>query len=140
MSDWNLKNDLALFDIHLPERFSLDEWAGKLKNRPLQNTALITGVATALFYLAEREHNPKVNSIYDAAFYCSTCLSVGYGDIFAHTAVGKSIGTVLMTIGPALANSTIEGLPAPPDTTQYQILQTLNEILDQLRRNRAEPA
>lgn len=56
-----------------------------------------------LFYKAERGHNPKVKSFYDALVYVSTNLSVGYCDIFAKTERGKAIGSVLMTYGPAMA-------------------------------------
>src|SRR6476469_249410 len=56
-----------------------------------------------LFYKAERGHNPKVKSYYDALVYVSTNLSVGYSDIFAKTPRGKAIGTALMTAGPAMA-------------------------------------
>lgn len=56
-----------------------------------------------MFYKAERGHNPKVKSYYDALVYVSTNLSVGYSDIFAKTPRGKAIGTALMTYGPAMA-------------------------------------
>lgn len=56
-----------------------------------------------LFYKAERGHNPKVRSYYDALVYVSTNLSVGYSDIFAKTPRGKAIGSALMTYGPAMA-------------------------------------
>lgn len=56
-----------------------------------------------MFYKAERGHNPKVKSYYDALVYVSTNLSVGYSDIFAKTARGKAIGTALMTYGPAMS-------------------------------------
>jgi hypothetical protein len=56
-----------------------------------------------LFYRAERGHNDKVKTFYDALVYVSTNLSVGYCDIFAKTTRGKAIGSVLMTYGPAMA-------------------------------------
>jgi hypothetical protein len=66
-----------------------------------------------LFYKAERGHNPKVKSYYDALVYVSTNLSVGYSDIFAKTPRGKAIGTALMTYGPAMA-AKIFDTPAAP--------------------------
>src|SRR6185312_12244346 len=66
-----------------------------------------------LFYKAERGHNPKVNSFYDALVYVSTNLSVGYSDIFAKTPRGKAIGTALMTYGPAMAAKIFD----PPTAT-----------------------
>jgi voltage-gated potassium channel len=67
-----------------------------------------------MFYKAERGHNPKVKSYYDALVYVSTNLSVGYSDIFAKTARGKAIGTALMTYGPAMA-AKIFDTPTAPD-------------------------
>jgi voltage-gated potassium channel len=69
-----------------------------------------------LFYKAERGHNPKVKSFYDALVYVSTNLSVGYSDIFAKTPRGKAIGSVLMTYGPAMA-AKIFDTPATAKTT-----------------------
>lgn len=63
--------------------------------------ATITG-ATTLFYLAERKVNPKVKSPADALVFITTCLSVGYSDIFARTAAGKAIASAVMTIGPSI--------------------------------------
>lgn len=98
---------LALAAAAAPEVVSYQ----KLKQLLLQqgrkepmDTAL--GMITAgslLFYLAEKEVNPKVNSIGDAFVFISTCMSVGYSDIFAKTEAGKAIATTVMTFGPALA-------------------------------------
>jgi hypothetical protein len=91
-----------------------------------------------VFYLAERGRNPKVNDIWDALVYTSTCLSVGYGDIFARTPIGKILGSALMTIGPAMAAKTLDG-PARgrQDQTQQQILETLRQILARLEAEAA---
>ena len=66
-----------------------------------------------MFYKAERGHNPKVKSYYDALVYVSTNLSVGYSDIFAKTPRGKAIGTALMTYGPAMAAKIFDTPVAP---------------------------
>ena len=76
---------------------------GKQAEDPMNALACSVLVGAAAFYAAEREHNPKVNSFYDALVYVSTNLSVGYSDIFAKTEAGKAIATTLMTYGPALA-------------------------------------
>lgn len=75
----------------------------KQQQDPMNALAASVLVGAAAFYAAEREHNPKVNSFYDALVYVSTNLSVGYSDIFAKTEAGKAIATALMTYGPALA-------------------------------------
>jgi hypothetical protein len=129
----DLNYGLAAFGIQIPERLNLEEKAASLTENPAQNTvALVTGAAV-LFYLAERDHNPKVRDIYDALVYCTTNISVGYCDIFAHTAAGKLIGSALMTIGPSMAAKTLDGPKgAKANDTQQQILATLREIAAKL--------
>jgi hypothetical protein len=102
-----------------------------------------------LFYKAERGHNPKVNSYYDALVYVATNLSVGYSDIFAKTPRGKAIGTALMTYGPAMAAKIFDepaanGAAAAPrpdpaaDALRSQeVLDRLDRILAALERNSA---
>jgi hypothetical protein len=58
-----------------------------------------------LFYLAEKERNPKVTSYFDALVFISTSLSVGYADVFARTPAGKAIAAAIMTFGPALSGA-----------------------------------
>ncbi len=70
---------------------------------PMNAIAATVLLGAAAFYAAERGHNPKVTSYFDALVFVSTNLSVGYSDIFAKTETGKSIVTALMTYGPALA-------------------------------------
>jgi hypothetical protein len=90
-------------------------------------------VTSVLFFMAERGHNPKVRDIYDAMIYCSTCLSVGYADIFAKTPTGKLIGTFLMTIGPSMAAKTTDGVTTVrDDELQLKMLETLREIAAKL--------
>jgi voltage-gated potassium channel len=71
---------------------------------PMKAVAFTVLAGAAAFYAAEREHNPKINSFYDALIYVSTNLSVGYSDVFAETEAGKAIGSALMAYGPALAS------------------------------------
>jgi len=102
-----------------------------------------------LFYKAERGHNPKVKSYYDALVYVSTNLSVGYSDIFAKTSRGKAIGTALMTYGPAMAakifdapTPTAAAAPAPPldVVSSRDVLDRLDRILAVLEANRTQSA
>ncbi len=131
----NVKEDLAAWGLRIPENWSLDKWAASLGDKPCQNTAALVGVASTLFLAAERQHNPKVKDIYDAMIYCSTCLSVGYGDIFAKTPVGKLIGTALMTIGPAMTSKAMDGPPDPAVAEkQKEILSTLQQILAEMQK------
>src|SRR5262245_20603706 len=129
----DLNYGLAAFGVQIPQRVSLSDWAEKLMEKPTENTVYITALSSVLFYLCERGHNPKVKDVYDAGVYCSTCLSVGYADIFAKTPLGKLIGSTLMTIGPALSGATLDGKSAAKrEEVQQQILSTLKEILARL--------
>jgi hypothetical protein len=129
----DLNYGLAAFGVQIPERVSLSDWAEKLAENPTENTAYVVAASSILFYLVERGHNPKVKDVWDAAVYCSTCLSVGYGDIFARTPLGKLIGTTLMSIGPALSGATLDGKSAArKEELQQEILTTLKSILERL--------
>lgn len=105
-----------------------------------------------LFYKAERGHNPKVKSYYDALVYVSTNLSVGYSDIFAKTPRGKAIGTALMTYGPAMAAKIFDTptavappFPAPAAASpaalagSKDVLERLDRILAILEATREAP-
>src|SRR5436309_5993280 len=127
------KEDLASIGIRLPDGIALDRWAATLTDKPCSNTVTLVGLAAVLFYALERKRNPKVNDLGDALVYCSTCLSVGYGDIFARTPLGKVLGSALMTIGPNLAGRTLEGEGEKRrDEMQAQTLETLQRILTTL--------
>jgi hypothetical protein len=85
-------------------------------------------IGSYLFYLAERGHNPKVTSYYDALVYVSTNLSVGYCDIFARTSAGKAIGSALMTYGPAMA----AGIFGPPAKERPAMSEETRAVVDRL--------
>ena len=81
---------------------AIESWATKtFSDEPFTKLIGMVLTGAALFYRAERGHNPKVKTYADALVYISTCASVGYGDIFAQTETGKLIGTAVMTVGPA---------------------------------------
>jgi Ion channel len=134
----SLRDNLVAIGLNLPENLSLDleQWAGKLGESPCRNTVTLVGLSAVMFYLVEKNHNPKVNDVWDAMVYCSTCLSVGYGDIFAKTPLGKILGSALMTLGPNLSGRTLEGEGEKRrDELQEQTLQTLRKILSTLEAN-----
>jgi voltage-gated potassium channel len=95
-----------------------------------------------LFYLAEKDENPKVTTYLEALVYVSTCLSVGYADIFARTPAGRAIATAIMTVGPAMA---AKALDPPRDESpnkeadaavavQKAIVDKLDAILTELKK------
>lgn len=97
-----------------------------------------------LFYMAEKGHNPKVTTYMDALVFITTCLNVGYADIFARTPTGQAIASAIMTIGPALVGSIFDPPEAEkaPDTNpqllavQEKIATTLDAILVELRASK----
>ena len=130
-----------LFPPRGAPRGSLDAQAAALVAQPAKTTLQVVTTSTLLFYAAERGHNPKVNSVWDALVYCTTCLSVGYGDIFAMTPIGKIIGSTLMTMGPALSGATLDGPTEEKvdDRVEKEILSTLQEILRRMPERSATP-
>ena len=140
----DLKAALASLASHWPTSDKIDTFSAKLAERPAQNTLIILGLGALLFYQAEKDVNPKVNTIFDALEYCSSSLSVGYTSIYPQTPLGKLVATALMTYGPALSGAVLEGPKNPaaddrPDPTQQKILAALEQILLQLQ-NVGRPA
>jgi hypothetical protein len=84
-----------------------------------------------LFYVAEKGHNPKVETFWDALVFISTCLSVGYADIFARTPAGKAIASAIMTFGPAMSGALLEA-PAGDAPENEGLLKVQHVIVDKL--------
>jgi len=110
---------------------------------PFDATVVTVFGGAFLFYLAEKGNNPKVESYWDALVFISTCLSVGYHDVFARTPGGKAIATAVMTLGPALSGAIFEGSAAEKEkadrdalAVQQAIVGTLGEILAELKASR----
>src|SRR5271169_5312053 len=71
-----------------------------------------------LFYVAEKGHNPKVETYWDALVFISTCLSVGYADVFARTPAGKAIASAIMTFGPAMSGALLDPPAGKPEENE----------------------
>ncbi len=84
---------------------SLLDW---VEANPLDASVEFLGVASLLFYQAEKGQNPKIETYVDAFYYISTCASVGYADIFAVTQTGRVIAALVMIVGPALAARSLD--------------------------------
>ena len=109
----------------------------RLTRYPMESLAGFLLGTSAAFYLAEREANPKIKTFVDALYYISTCLSVGYADIFAQTQAGRAIATLVMTVGPSLTGELLD----PPhraatasDVGQQVMIERLDAILEELRK------
>ena len=78
---------------------------------PSEELGLLVSWGAAAFYWAEAGANPMVRSYWDALHYITTALSVGYANVFPVTALGKAIGAVVMTVGPALSARALDHVP-----------------------------
>ena len=117
---------------------------------PLDSLAVVVLGGSYLFYLAEKGRNPKCESFWDAMVFITTCLSVGYDDVFARTDAGKAIASFVMTFGPALSGAALDPpaneRPEPEVTTSAEALEVqkatlakLSEILEALKASGVAP-
>ena len=113
---------------------------------PLESTIAVVMGGSYLFYLAEKGRNPKVESFWDALTFITTCLSVGYDDVFARTDSGKAIASFVMTFGPALSGAVLDAPAAEKAAEQAEALAVQKAILARLDaihaalENQATPA
>jgi hypothetical protein len=137
-----------------------EAWKRELRtavtNDPFDVTMVTVFGGAFLFYVAEKDHNPKVRSYFDALVFISTCLSVGYADVFARTPAGKAIATAVMTFGPALSGAIFEApkgdgrgagagaegarIPAEAIELQRIMVDKLDAILTELRAAKSPAA
>jgi hypothetical protein len=119
------------------------EFLERLTRHPIESLAGFLLGTSAAFYLAERDVNPKIKTFVDALYYMSTCLSVGYADIFAQTQTGRLIATLVMSVGPAL---TSQALDVPGQAAEASLpgqaimIERLDAILEELRRRPLQEA
>lgn len=112
----------------------------QLSGNPFESLCLLIGAGAAVFYWAEAEANDKVNDYWDALQYVSTCLSVGYANIFPVTPVGKIVGALVMMVGPALSSRALDTAETgTAAASQQALLAKLDEVIAELKRLR-EPA
>jgi voltage-gated potassium channel len=111
------------------------------------DAAVVTVAGGAfLFYLAEKGHNQKVNTYWDALVFVSTCMSVGYADVFARTPAGKAIASAVMTLGPALSGALLDepraagsgSVAAAADAESAERIAIQRAIVDKLEAILAE--
>jgi hypothetical protein len=126
---------MAALQTALGKRDELQSvWLEKIARHPIESLSSFLLSTSAAFYLAERGVNPKINTFVDAVYYISTCLSVGYADIFAQTQTGKLIATLVMTLGPALTARVFDQPNPPAEPGQAEVIARLEAILEELRR------
>lgn len=117
---------------------------------PFDATMSVVGAGTVLFYLAEKDKNEKCKTIWDALTFITTCLSVGYDDVFAKTPAGKAIASFVMTVGPQLSGIMFDApksevereaaqAAAERAASQRAIVERLDAILEALRAAQPSP-
>lgn len=111
---------------------------------PLDAVVVMVFGGAFLFYAAEKGHNPKVNTYWDALVFVSTCASVGYADVFARTPAGKAIATAVMTFGPAISGAVLDTPASAAQASDARLLRAqeliaskLDAILGELRAARS---
>ena len=129
---------------------AMRSWKDRMLDMAVDNpleTLLVAVLGSAwVFYLAEREENPGVNTYDDALYYISTCLAVGYANIFPQTQIGKFVAAIVMILGPSMSAWVMEGHllsrqraePAPPVPDNAAVVEKLEAILQVLKAGRAE--
>jgi voltage-gated potassium channel Kch len=89
------------------------------------------------FFLAERDTNHKVESLWDAFWWAlATVSTVGYGDIVPQTGPGRAVGSIMTVVGGRWYQQLIEA----DGTREHEVSQTLGEILERLQRIEAATA
>jgi voltage-gated potassium channel len=116
-------------------------------DRPLETLVSVVAGSAWVFYLAEKDANEGIDTYDDAFYYISTCLSVGYANVYPVTQIGKFVAAVVMMIGPSLSSWVVEGrlvqrqaATAPPPLTFGPVVEKLDAILDEMRAQRAQAA
>jgi hypothetical protein len=106
---------------------------------PSEELGMLVSWGAAAFYWAEAGANPGVRTYLDALHYIATSLSVGYANIFPVTALGKVIGAVVMSVGPALSARVLDqpGPSASSENGTAVLAAKLDAILVELRRQNA---
>jgi hypothetical protein len=121
-----------------------------LEAAPIDELSALVTWGAALFYWAEEGVNDGVRDYWDAYHYIATSLSVGYANIFPVTPLGKTIGAVVMMIGPALSARALDPsgeaggaersetiVPAHPeshDVSAGAVVGRLDAILEELKK------
>jgi hypothetical protein len=128
---------------------AFQNWKNRLLDFAVDNPteALLTLVLGSawVFYLAERDENDGVNTYDDALYYISTCLCVGYANIFPKTQLGKLVAAIVMILGPSVSAWTLEGRlvrrtrdeeGAAATLDLGPVVEKLDAILTELRTSR----
>lgn len=120
-------------------RYYEEQARGALDANPLESLLALVAGGTLLYYAAERRGNDKVNNLWDALEYTSTCASVGYSQIYPSTPVGKLVASVLFLLGPPLTERALDPPVSAADADEPSIgtailAEKLEAILMELKQ------
>jgi len=117
----------------LPSFASLKDRLRELLGHDPMDSLLVTVLGGGLlFYLVEREHNPRCATYWDAVLYVATSLSVGYDDVFPKTRLGNMLASAVQTLGPAMAANALTPPATATRDTSEELLATNRAILARL--------
>ena len=114
-------------------------WGKFLSRTPIQAVSTATAVLFILgascFYYLENGINPNVNSFGDALWLTIVSLTtVGYGDVFPTTILGKIVGTVIIVAGIGIVGSLTAAVSALILREPDPQVADLTEIVERLER------
>ncbi len=82
------------------------------------NLTVFVFVMTALVYVLEVHHNPKITNYVDALYFTITALTTtGFGDITLEGTSGRLISIVILLVGVALFLRLVQTIFRPPHVT-----------------------
>ncbi|MBI5831617.1 MAG: two pore domain potassium channel family protein [Armatimonadetes bacterium] len=110
----------------------------RARANPLESLAVMLIGGSLVFMAAEKPVNNKVNTFWDALYFISTCASVGYADIVAKTNVGKAVGALVMSFGPALCAMALDRPDIPPMGSDMEPRTDLTPLLAKMDAMLAE--
>lgn len=91
-------------------------------------------LASVLFHRAERGHNPKVSTLYDALLHVTSSLTGGANGSSPTTTAGKAITAATATFGPAMARRILDepSAVANAELRDRAVLERLDAIVTAL--------
>jgi voltage-gated potassium channel len=82
------------------------------------NLVVFVFVMTALVYVLEVHHNPKINNYVDALYFTITALTTtGFGDITLEGTTGRLVSIAILLVGVALFLRLVQTIFRPPHVT-----------------------
>jgi voltage-gated potassium channel len=82
------------------------------------NLSVFVFVMTALVYVLEVHHNPKINNYVDALYFTITALTTtGFGDITLEGTSGRILSILILLVGVGLFLRLIQTIFRPPHVT-----------------------